>query len=121
MRKGNQDIVALLRGPYVVCGGGGGGGDTNNNNDEAKGVPIIPQRSSESNKPPAEYLCPIVMDVMTDPVICADGFTYERSAIDEWLRSHNTSPKTNEQLETRNLIPNRNLKILIEEWKGRNA
>ena len=31
---------------------------------------------------------------MTDPVSTSDGFTYERAAITEWLRTKDTSPKT---------------------------
>ena len=72
-------------------------------------------------EPPEEYICPILFEIMRDPVICADGFSYERVAIERWLQSHNTSPKTNGQLESRILIPNRNLKILIEEWKVENG
>ncbi len=32
---------------------------------------------------------------MNDPVVCADSSTYERSAIEDWLIEHNTSPMTN--------------------------
>lgn len=35
---------------------------------------------------------------MVDPVIAADGFTYERSAIQAWLQAHDTSPVTNQTL-----------------------
>lgn len=31
-------------------------------------------------------------EVTEDPVIAADSFTYERSAIAAWLRHHDTSP-----------------------------
>jgi hypothetical protein len=37
--------------------------------------------------------------MQTDPVICADGHSYERDAITRWLAAHNTSPKTNARLE----------------------
>jgi hypothetical protein len=30
---------------------------------------------------------------MIDPVIAADGYTYERESIDQWLKIHDTSPK----------------------------
>lgn len=30
---------------------------------------------------------------MRDPVIAADGHTYDREAIEMWLRNHDTSPK----------------------------
>jgi len=32
--------------------------------------------------------------LMIDPVIAADGFTYEREAIELWLQGHDTSPRT---------------------------
>jgi len=75
--------------------------------------------SIESIKPvPDEYICPITLDIMTDPVMALDGFTYERSEIEDWFRKgNNTSPKTNETLNCDMLIPNKNLKILIEEYK----
>ncbi|KAK9830051.1 hypothetical protein WJX72_009437 [[Myrmecia] bisecta] len=50
--------------------------------------------------------CPITQEVMRDPVICADGHTYERSAIAAWLKVHHTSPMTNELLASKDLIPN---------------
>jgi len=49
-------------------------------------------------------------------VMCADGHTYEREAIEDWLRSHSTSPKTNEELGSRVLFPNHNLRAAINEW-----
>ncbi|KAK9829566.1 hypothetical protein WJX72_006523 [[Myrmecia] bisecta] len=50
--------------------------------------------------------CPITQEVMQDPVVCADGHTYERIAIAAWLKVHDTSPMTNEPLEHKRLIPN---------------
>ena len=45
---------------------------------------------------PEEFLCPITQDVMKYPVLCSDGFIYEKAAIDEWLVSRRkTSPMTN--------------------------
>jgi hypothetical protein len=35
---------------------------------------------------------------MKDPVLAADGYTYERTAIETWLSSHDTSPVTNAML-----------------------
>lgn len=34
---------------------------------------------------PQCYYCPLSQQVMTDPVLAADGVTYERQAISEWL------------------------------------
>merc|ERR1712098_58958 len=47
---------------------------------------------------PNEFLCPIRMEIMCDPVFASDGHTYEREAIETWLKDHNTSPKTNAKL-----------------------
>ena len=46
----------------------------------------------------------------------ADGFTYERKAIEKWLEDHDTSPKTNEPLEHKQLVPNTTLKIAITDF-----
>ena len=45
---------------------------------------------------PEEFICPITQDVMRNPVLCSDGFVYEKAAIGEWLISRKkTSPMTN--------------------------
>ncbi|CAI7930203.1 unnamed protein product [Closterium sp. NIES-54] len=35
-----------------------------------------------------------IQGIMENPVLAADGHTYEREAIEQWLRVHSTSPKT---------------------------
>ena len=51
---------------------------------------------------------------MKDPVITADGTTFERCAIQEWFSTGaRTSPTTNEPLENLTLIPNHVCKRLI--------
>ncbi len=50
---------------------------------------------------------------MRDPVLCSDGHTYERGAITAWLNNHTTSPKTNEVLESKQLLPNFTLRSVI--------
>ncbi|CAM37010.2 hypothetical protein, unknown function [Leishmania braziliensis MHOM/BR/75/M2904] len=42
-----------------------------------------------------DLFCPIKRTLMCDPVQTADGFTYDRDGIEEWLRGHNTAPLTN--------------------------
>jgi hypothetical protein len=40
-------------------------------------------------KPPDDYLCPVGMCLMTDPVVAADGRTYQREALQQvidWAR-----------------------------------
>jgi hypothetical protein len=65
---------------------------------------------------PNDYLCPINMTPMKDPVICMDGHSYERKAIERWFRNNNKSPKTNQPLESKVLIPNHALRNAIEDY-----
>jgi hypothetical protein len=63
--------------------------------------------------PPDEFTCPISLDVMKDPVVCADGHTYERESISKWLKKQRRSPKTGQVIDHLMLVPNWNLKSLI--------
>ncbi|KAK3022413.1 hypothetical protein RJ639_045184 [Escallonia herrerae] len=63
------------------------------------------------------FVCPIFQEVMQDPVVAADGFTYEAEALKGWLDSgHDTSPMTNLKLANSNLLPNHALRSAIQEW-----
>ncbi|NBR15921.1 MAG: hypothetical protein EBU01_15295, partial [Crocinitomicaceae bacterium] len=64
---------------------------------------------------PEEYLCPITLGLMVDPVVCTDGKTYERTSILGLPTS--SSPLTRQPIDKTNLIPNRNLKDAIERFK----
>ena len=70
---------------------------------------------SESSKKsdPHEYKCPITCELMQDPVVAADGHSYEKEAITRWLATKKSSPLTRKELDNTFLIPNLNLKILI--------
>jgi hypothetical protein len=85
-----------------------------------------------SSGPPNELLCPITSDIMVDPVVAADGYSYERQAIEEWFRQFHVihrhgggaaaalprSPTTNKVLTDTKLIPNHNLRSLCRQWHG---
>ena len=71
---------------------------------------------ADSVQPPNRCLCPISREVMTDPVLAGDGYTYERAEIVKWFRQSNTSPMTNEVLRT-SLVPNRTMKTVVEDWR----
>ncbi|KAK9818307.1 hypothetical protein WJX72_010369 [[Myrmecia] bisecta] len=62
--------------------------------------------------------CPITQEAMRDPVICADGHTYERSAIAQWLEVHDTSPMTNKKLEHKMLVSNMALRKILQYVTG---
>ena len=57
--------------------------------------------------------------LLTDPVVCSDGHTYERSFILAWLQGHNTSPTSGAILSSRDLFDNVGLRKEILEWKDR--
>ncbi|MCD7463068.1 hypothetical protein HAX54_049885 [Datura stramonium] len=66
---------------------------------------------------PSYFICPIFQETMQDPVVAADGFTYEAEALRGWLDSgHETSPMTNLTLSHKNLVPNHALRSAIQEW-----
>ena len=69
---------------------------------------------------PNDWLCPITLSVMRDPVIAEDGHSYERSAITEWFQHNNTSPKTNLRLSSTHLVANIALRNTIQEYFAKN-
>eukprot|EP00210_Caulerpa_lentillifera_P006974 g6669.t1 len=58
--------------------------------------------------------CPITFEVMLDPVIAADGHTYERTAIGKWLSQKKISPITRQPISSDVLIPNLAIKHLVD-------
>ena len=73
-------------------------------------------------EPPTEAFMDlaITFSIMIDPVVASDGFTYERSGIEQWFASgKRTSPFTREPLATQILIPNRSIKSAIDAWATR--
>ncbi|XP_074294197.1 U-box domain-containing protein 35-like [Silene latifolia] len=69
--------------------------------------------------PPSHFICPILVDVMEDPCVASDGYTYDRKAIELWIKDNDTSPTTNFPLSNKHLIPNYSLLYAITEWKSK--
>ncbi|KAF8092426.1 hypothetical protein N665_0415s0045 [Sinapis alba] len=79
-----------------------------------EGEEVSPSKDPEL---PQYFICPITQDVMEDPQVAPDGFTYEGEAIRCWLDSgHETSPMTNKRLPHTSLVPNLALRSAIQEW-----
>ena len=97
------------------------------------------KRSSADSGFAEGLVCPITQEVMTDPVMAADGHTYERTAIvpnfrldwlfffrgviciilqEQWLKKKGTSPNSNMELEHTILTPNHLVRKLIQEADG---
>jgi hypothetical protein len=72
----------------------------------------------ETNK---SFVCPMSHVLMTDPVNAADGYTYERASIEEWIRHEQAggrtprSPSTNLPLANTSLTPSHAFKSAICE------
>ncbi|XP_024971580.1 U-box domain-containing protein 33-like isoform X2 [Cynara cardunculus var. scolymus] len=78
--------------------------------------------SEKQRRVPSYFVCPIFQEVMEDPYIAADGFTYEADAIKGWLNSgHKTSPMTNLKLDHCDLLPNHALSYAIQEWQQQHS
>ncbi|KAM7499508.1 hypothetical protein LguiA_023922 [Lonicera macranthoides] len=70
--------------------------------------------------PRSHFICPILKDVMDDPCVAEDGYTYERRAIERWFEHNDKSPMTNLPLTKKCLVPNNALRSAIMEWKSGN-
>ena len=65
---------------------------------------------------PHHFFCPIMQDVMNDPVMTIDGMTYDRVAIERWFMDHSTSPLTGLALSSKSLSPHPQLRDQIAEF-----
>ncbi|KAK9060980.1 hypothetical protein SSX86_018160 [Deinandra increscens subsp. villosa] len=68
---------------------------------------------------PNHFICPILKEVMIEPCVAADGYSYERRAIEKWFEGSDSSPVTNLPLTSKSLTPNYTLLTAIMEWKSR--
>ena len=66
---------------------------------------------------PTEFCCPVSHELMEDPVVAGDGFTYERSCIEDWLKERRKSPMTGATIKTSVLNPNQDKKSAIIAFK----
>jgi len=62
-------------------------------------------------------ICPISLERMIDPAIAADGYTYERKCIRDWLSKNDISPMTQLKLPHKRLLPNKNAVKVLQLFK----
>jgi len=94
----NKIVLKIIDNAYIQYGGSG---ETNNNED------IIDNLKRN-------ITCPLTLSIFIDPVVAADGNTYERIEIERHFNSvNNRSPMTNAELPNINLIPNTAIKTII--------
>ena len=54
---------------------------------------------------PGDLIDPISYELMRDPVVAADGITYDRESIEEWFRISDYPPN-NVDIRSKALVPN---------------
>lgn len=74
--------------------------------------------TSLTSQIPNQYLCPISLEIMSDPVICQDGYTYDRVSI--LALKTPLSPMTRQPINLKVLIPNIALRQIIEQYAQTN-
>merc|ERR1712228_42674 len=74
------------------------------------------KKMTKYNEAPKEYLDPITFELMSDPVICKSGYTYDRKSIVNQIRTNGQDPFTRQRIFEQDLIPNRLIKDCIEKW-----
>ncbi|KAJ0080171.1 hypothetical protein Patl1_23032 [Pistacia atlantica] len=66
---------------------------------------------------PEVFRCPISGEIMADPVVLANGQTFDRPCIEKWLNEGNRScPQTHTVLSHTVLTPNQLVREIISQW-----
>lgn len=65
---------------------------------------------------PAAFLCPISMEIMTQPVVTPSGGSFQRSALLDWIRQHHTDPVSGAPLRSDQVFPNLAMRDMIHAW-----
>ncbi|KAK9270446.1 hypothetical protein L1049_026026 [Liquidambar formosana] len=77
------------------------------------------EKLTSRSRPPKDFVCPITSQIFNDPVTLETGQTYEKKAIQEWLKRGNTTCPITRQPLSATTLPKTNyvLKRLITSWK----
>lgn len=68
---------------------------------------------------PREFVCPVSLELMNDPVTVCTGHTFDREGIEAWFAmGRRTNPVTNERLANCNLTPNFALRDAITRYRA---
>jgi hypothetical protein len=84
-------------------------------------VPTATDADGSAVEIPSNFLCPITLQVMLDPLMTRTGLNFEKAAILGWLSQGSGScPLTRKPLTASDLVTNRNLKSQIHIWMRNN-
>jgi U-box domain len=77
--------------------------------------------NATEDRVPTEFVCPISLSIMKDPVVSRYGQSFERSAIIQWIgKGNETDPLTRRPLSLSDLISNHQLRMRIRRWQLEN-
>ena len=88
--------------------------------DVTTSTPTTSSQFTKGVEPFKDWICPISLTLMTTPMVAADGYTYEKTAIEQWLQTHTTSPMDRSPIIDQRLYKNTALAIAIQAWKHLN-
>ncbi|XP_060962901.1 putative E3 ubiquitin-protein ligase LIN-1 isoform X1 [Cannabis sativa] len=93
--------------------------DENEASHSCNSLPLSEKSTPTTPRPPKDFVCPITGQIFCDPVTLETGQTYERKAIQEWLKRGNTTCPITRQPLSATTLPKTNyvLKRLINSWK----
>ena len=74
--------------------------DNGNDNGNVGGGAAAFADAVDSNDVPRAFTCPITCALLGDPVLAADGHSYERAALMTWFESRHSSPMTGAPMNT---------------------
>ena len=75
-------------------------------------------RNMEDVGIPHEFICPLTLEIMNNPLMDRSGRSFERAAIVEWITTKNsTCPLTRQPLFVKDLLPNNKLRNEIMQWR----
>lgn len=83
---------------------------------------MLPEQTDSTNnlEIPDEYICPLTLELMLDPVMSKYGNSYERSAILQWVARRNSCPLTRRPLHLSDIVTNHHLRSQIRKFQKDN-
>ena len=90
-----------------------------------RSISIEPAVARPSHEPPPQFICPLSLEMMEEPVFISSGHSFEKSEIEKWLAACDAAgepardPLTNLALESSVLVPNVALRQMIAAWRVR--
>jgi len=82
---------------------------------QAVPLPIEEEEDFGDDIPP-DFVCPLSLSIMKEPVMASDGHTYEKDKIQTWTLQKKISPISRAELLP-HFFPNLLLKNKIDDWK----